>query len=269
MTRARPASPTGQLQRGVEHLAEVARFSWQVFRELPATLRLYPTEVINQAGVLIRGSALVILVLIATLALQSGVGGHFIFANPGINSYAGAIYSVALMRGLVEVIFGWIVAAKIGCGIVAEMGSMRISEEIDAMEVMGIRAVAYLAGTRVAAAILVMPFLFSTALLTEFTAGYVMSVHGMRTVSEGAFFEYLYLFQNLRDFATAVIWGGVTGVLCVVVATYYGYHAKGGPVGVGESTAKSMTVNLVLISTVAVAFAQIFYGGTPNAPIGN
>ncbi|MBN9735657.1 ABC transporter permease [Pseudonocardia sp. Ae707_Ps1] len=250
-------------------MADLARFSVRVVRDVPLALRLYPSEVLAQAGNLVRGSALIILFLIAVLALQSGVGGHFIFANPGINSYAGAIYSVALMRGLVEVIFGWIVAAKIGCGIVAEMGSMRINEEVDALDVMGLRSRAYLAGTRVAAAMLVLPFLFVTALLVQFQAGYLMSVHGMNTVSEGAFYEYLYLFQNLRDFITALIWGSVTGVMCVIVATFYGYNAKGGPVGVGESTARSMTVNLVLISALAVVFAQLFYGGTPNAPIGN
>lgn len=266
-----PERGTGgeKLRRGIESYGDLAHFSVRILRELPNALRLYPSEVLNQAAVMVRGSALVILFMVAVLALQSGVGGHYIFENPGLNSYAGAIYSVALMRGLVEVVFGWIVAAKIGCGVVAELGSMRINDEVDALEVMGIRPIAFLAGTRVLAGMLVIPFLFATALLVEFQAGYLMSVHGMDTVSAGGFFDYLYLFQNLKDFITAILWGTTIGVVCITVATYYGFTAKNGPVGVGENTARSMMVNLVLISAIAVVFAQVFYGGTANAPIGN
>lgn len=265
-----PARPSpGRGEQAVLDAADMVRFWGRTLAAIPTTVRLYPSEVFQQAGVLIRGSAPVILVLIGTLAAQSAVGGHYIFDTPGLNSYAGAIYSVALLRGLVQVVFGWIVAAKIGCGMVAELGAMKINEEVDALSVMGIDPRQYLAATRVAAGILVIPFLFSIGLLVEFTAGYIGSVYGMQTVSEGGFFTYLYLFQNLKDFAIAITWAFVTGVVCILVATYYGSTATGGPVGVGEATARSMTVNLVLISTIAVVFAQIFYGGTANAPIGN
>lgn len=257
------------MEKAVENAADLVRFAGRSIAQIPATFRLYPSEVFQQAGVLIRGSGPVIIALIAVLAMQSAVGGHYIFDTPGLNSYAGAIYSVALMRGLVQVVFGWIVAAKIGCGIVAELGSMKISEEVDALEVMGINPIQYLASTRVAAGVIVVPFLFVTGLFVEFTAGLVGSVYAMQTVSEGGFFTYLYLFQNFADFTIALVWAFCTGVMCIIVATYYGSTASGGPVGVGQATAKSMVVNLVLISTLAVIFAQIFYGGNANAPIGN
>jgi phospholipid/cholesterol/gamma-HCH transport system permease protein len=257
------------MEKAVTNAADLVRYCGKSLIQIPNTFRLYPSEVFHQAGVLIRGSGPVIITLIAVLAMQSAVGGHYIFDTPGLNSYAGAIYSVALMRGLVQVVFGWIVAAKIGCGVVAELGSMKINEEVDALEVMGINPVQYLASTRAAAGILVVPFLFATGLLVEFTAGYVGSVLFMKTVSSGGFFTYLYLFQNFADFAIALIWAFCTGVMCILVATYYGSTASGGPVGVGQATARSMVVNLVLISTLAVVFAQIFYGGNANAPIGN
>jgi phospholipid/cholesterol/gamma-HCH transport system permease protein len=257
------------VERAIESVGDLVRYCGRSLAAIPMTFRLYPSEVFHQAGVLIRGSGPVIIALIAVLAMQSAVGGHYIFDTPGLNSYAGAIYSVALMRGLVEVVFGWIVAAKIGCGMVAELGSMKINEEVDALEVMGINPVQYLAATRAAAGILVVPFLFVIGLLVEFTFGYLGSVYLMNTVSEGGFFTYLYLFQNLKDFIIAITWAFVTGVVCILVATYYGSTAKGGPVGVGEATARSMVVNLVLISTIAVVFAQLFYGGAANAPVGN
>lgn len=257
------------MEKAVTNAADLVRYCGKSLVQIPNTFRLYPSEVFHQAGVLIRGSGPVIITLIAVLAMQSAVGGHYIFDTPGLNSYAGAIYSVALMRGLVQVVFGWIVAAKIGCGVVAELGSMKINEEVDALEVMGINPVQYLASTRAAAGILVVPFLFATGLLVEFGAGYIGSVYFMKTVSEGGFVTYLYLFQNFADFAIALTWAFCTGVMCILVATYYGSTASGGPVGVGQATARSMVVNLVLISTLAVIFAQVFYGGNANAPIGN
>lgn len=257
------------MEKAVTNAADLVRYCGKSLVQIPNTFRLYPSEVFHQAGVLIRGSGPVIITLIAVLAMQSAVGGHYIFDTPGLNSYAGAIYSVALMRGLVQVVFGWIVAAKIGCGVVAELGSMKINEEVDALEVMGINPVQYLASTRAAAGILVVPFLFATGLLVEFGAGYIGSVYLMKTVSEGGFHTYLYLFQNFADFAIALTWAFCTGVMCILVATYYGSTASGGPVGVGQATARSMVVNLVLISTLAVIFAQVFYGGNANAPIGN
>ena len=257
------------LEQAITNAADLVRYCGKSLAQIPTTFRLYPSEVFAQAGILIRGSAPVIITLIAVLAMQSAVGGHYIFDTPGLNSYAGAIYSVALMRGLVQVVFGWIVAAKIGCGVVAELGSMKINEEIDALEVMGINPVQYLASTRAAAGVLVVPFLFAAGLLVEFTAGYIGSVYFMKTVSQGGFFTYLYLFQNFSDFAIALTWAFCTGVMCILVATYYGVTASGGPVGVGQATARSMVVNLVLISTLAVVFAQVFYGGNANAPIGN
>lgn len=257
------------MEKAVTNAADLVRYCGRSLFQIPMTFRLYPSEVFAQAGVLIRGSGPVIVTLIAVLSVQSAVGGHYIFDTPGLNSYAGAIYSVALMRGLVQVVFGWIVAAKIGCGVVAELGSMKINEEVDALEVMGINPVQYLASTRAAAGIIVVPFLFATGLLVEFLAGYVGSVLFMKTVSAGGFFTYLYLFQNFADFAIALTWAFCTGVMCILVATYYGTTASGGPVGVGQATARSMVVNLVLISTLAVIFAQVFYGGNANAPIGN
>jgi phospholipid/cholesterol/gamma-HCH transport system permease protein len=257
------------MEKAVTNAADLVRYCARSVAQIPMTFRLYPSEVFAQAGILIRGSGPVIVTLIAVLSVQSAVGGHYIFDTPGLNSYAGAIYSVALMRGLVQVVFGWIVAAKIGCGVVAELGSMKINEEVDALEVMGINPVQYLASTRAAAGIIVVPFLFATGLLVEFLAGYVGSVLFMKTVSAGGFFTYLYLFQNFADFAIALTWAFCTGVMCILVATYYGTTASGGPVGVGQATARSMVVNLVLISTLAVIFAQVFYGGNANAPIGN
>jgi phospholipid/cholesterol/gamma-HCH transport system permease protein len=91
----------------------------------------------------------------------------------------------------------------------------------------------------------------------------------LHTVSEGGFLTILWLLQNSADMAYSVLFGMACGLSVILVGCYYGYHASGGPVGVGQNTAKSMIVNMVLVSTIGLACGTLFWGGNPNAPIGN
>jgi phospholipid/cholesterol/gamma-HCH transport system permease protein len=266
-----PAYPTpnSAVRGGIEHAGQMVRFAGQMIREIPTTVRLYPSEIFRHAGLLIRQNAAVILFMTFMLGALLGLTAHFIFESLGIGSYIGAAHTIGGMRGITEIVFGWILAAKVGCGIVAELGAMKISEEIDAMEVMGIRSVAYLASSRLAAAIVVIPLIWIMSLSVEFIGGYLFNVVLLGTVSPGGFIYYLFLFQNITDFLFALFWGTLLGLVIISVACFYGYQAKGGPVGVGRSTAQSMLVNLVLVSLIAMCLVQLFYGNSPNAPIGN
>jgi phospholipid/cholesterol/gamma-HCH transport system permease protein len=266
-TDAAPGRPpvVGRL----EATGEFVEFVLATFREIPTAIRLYPSEIMRQCGVMIRSNAVVVVFMLFMMGAVMGLTAHFLFSNIGIDSYIAAVNSVAGVRGICQVVFGWIIAAKLGCGIVAELGAMRISEEIDALEVMGIRAIPFLASTRVVAAVITLPLLFVIGLLVNFGAGWLFNVELLATVSSGGFEYFLYLFQNFRDFTVAMVWAGFLGLSIVVVACYFGYTASGGPVGVGRNTAKSMLVNLVLVSIVGMMLVQLFYGNSPNAPIGN
>lgn len=257
------------IRRSVEEVGSLGKFCAQLIRELPTVVRLYPSEIIRHAGLLIRANAAVVLFMMATLGSLLGLVVHFLLIDIGLDSYVGGTHSIGAMRGVMEIIFGWILAAKVGCGIVAELGAMRISEEVDAMEVMGIRSRAYLAGTRFLAAAIVVPFLWAVSLAVYFTSAYVMHVYFLETASSGAFVYFAFLFQNSQDFLLVLLWAAVLGLIIILFACYYGYTASGGPVGVGRNTARSMLVNLMMISIVAMAFVQLFYGNNPNAPIGN
>ena len=253
----------------LDGVGDFVDFSLKAFKEIPIALRLYPSEVVRQASSIVRENSLVIFGMLFMMGAVMGLTANFLFASIGIDSYIAAVNAVAGVRGIVQVVFGWMVAAKIGCGIVAELGAMRISEEIDAMEVMGVRPIPYLVSTRIIAGAITMPLLFVTGLVINFFAGYLFNVRLLQTVSPGGFQYYLFLFQNPRDFIVAVIWGTLLGVLILLIACYFGYTAKGGPVGVGRNTAKSMLVNLVLVSLLGMELVQLFYGNSPNAPIGN
>jgi phospholipid/cholesterol/gamma-HCH transport system permease protein len=242
-----------------EQAGELVAFAIRAVREVPVAVRLYPSEVFRQAALLIRSNALVVLFMLFMLGALIGITGTFLFEGIGLESYVSAINGGPLFRGVIQIVFGWILAAKAGCGIVAELGAMRISEEIDAMEVMGIRSIPYLVGTRLAASVLVLPFLFVAALGVHFIAARLFFVDMLDAVSSGGFEYVLFLTHNQRDLAIAVGWATLIGLIVTTVATYYGYTAKGGPVGVGRNTAQAMLVNLVLISVVSMIVAQIFY----------
>lgn len=263
------ASPANPVRIAVESIGDMVQFVGQVLRGIPTAARLYPAEIFRHAGLVIRANAGVILFMMFMLGAVFGLASHFLFSSIGIESYIAAAHTIGGMRGITEVVFGWIIAAKIGCGIVAEVGAMRISEEIDAMEVMGIRSVPYLISSRLVAGLIVTPFLWVVSLSINFWAAYLFNAQLLQTASEGAFQYFLYLFQNTQDFMISVIWGTFLMAMIIVVAGYFGYTSKGGPVGVGRNTAMSMLVNLVLISLTALFLVQIFYGQAPNAPIGN
>jgi len=269
--RPNPADlgPQSAVVQKLEGAGTFVEFILSTFREIPTAVRLYPGEIMRHCGAMIRANAVVVIFMLFMMGAVLGLTAHFLFSNIGIDSYIAAVNSVAGVRGICQVIFGWIIAAKLGCGIVAELGAMRISEEIDALEVMGIRSMPFLVSTRVIAAGIVLPMLFVVGLLVNFGAGYLFNVELLQTVSSGGFEYFLYLFQNTRDFTLAMVWAAVLGLVIVVVASYFGYTASGGPVGVGKNTAKSMLVNLVLVSIIGMVLVQLFYGSSPNAPIGN
>ena len=164
--------------------------------------------------------------------------------------------------------FGYILAAKVGTGIVAEIGAMRISDEIDALEVMGIQPVTFLAATRLLGAWIALPFIYLAGIGAGFFASYLAVVQQIGEVSSGGFFLIFWMFQNPPDLLYSVIKGMSMATVIVLVGCYYGYNASGGPVGVGTATAKSMVLNIVLVHLIGMLGTQLFWGANPRAPIG-
>ncbi len=164
--------------------------------------------------------------------------------------------------------FGYIMAAKVGTGIVAELGAMRINEEIDALEVMGVQPITFLCATRLLGAWLVLPFIYIAAVGVAYLASYLAVVKQIGEVSSGGYFLIFWMFQNPPDLLFSVIKGMVMATAIVAVGCYYGYTASGGPVGVGQATAKSMILNMVLVHLIGMMGSQVFWGANPRAPIG-
>jgi phospholipid/cholesterol/gamma-HCH transport system permease protein len=225
-------------------------------------------ETLRQAGILITGSLLIVLGLVFILGLECGIEGAYATAAVGATSAAGAFTAFCDLREITPYAFGYMMAAKVGTGIVAELGSMRISDEIDALEVMGFDSVAYLCCTRLLGTWLVLPFVYITAIAVGYLASYIAVVLQVGQVSPGGYLQLFWQFQNPLDLVFSAIKAMTMATFVVLVGTYYGYHAGGGPVGVGTATAKSMVANILGIHIIGLLGTQLFWGGNARAPIG-
>ena len=253
----------------LDSFGEVARFGSRV-AGLVYSGRVFPYfgEALRQSGILIFGSALIIWAFVFILGLQCGLQGAYFFRAQGVPGYAGLFAAWCDLREALPYAFGYILSAKVGTGIVAELGAMRISDEIDALEVMGIPPVTFLAGTRLLAAWIAFPFMYLVGIGVMYFASYFSVVDQIGDVSSGGYLLIFWMFQDPLDLTFSLIKGMVMATAIVLVGCYYGYTASGGPVGVGTATAQSMVVNIILVHIIGMLGTVIFWGSTPRAPIG-
>ncbi|WP_370250392.1 ABC transporter permease [Nocardioides sp.] len=263
-----PASLRRQLTGSFTTFGELARFSLAALRAIPG-LRHYPTEVFRQAAILILSSGLIIFLMMFVIGAQCGIEGSYTLKQIGAPLYSGIFTAWCGLREMGPYMWGYILAAKVGCGLVAEIGSMRISEEIDATEVMGIDSMSYIVASRIVAAWLAMPFLYVTGLALMFLAEKLVVVDQLASVSPGGYSFIFWLYQSPGDLLFSLIKIMAMGTVIIFVGCFFGYNATGGPVGVGRATARSMILNMVLIHIIGLLGTQLFWGLSPNAPIGN
>src|SRR3989441_6660991 len=237
----------------IANFGEITKFCADVVARVYSgrVLRFFG-EALRQAGILILSSTLVICGLVFIIGLQCGIEGAYFNRSVGAPAYAGVFSAWCDLRELVPYAFGYMMSAKVGTGIVAELGSMRISDEIDALEVMGINSITFLCATRLLAAWMVLPFMYIAAVGAGFFASYLAVVQQIGEVSSGGFFLIFWMFQNPPDLLFSVLKGMFMATAIVLVGTYYGYNASGGPVGVGTATAKSMGLNTLMVHLVGL-----------------
>ncbi|HEY5143415.1 MAG TPA: ABC transporter permease [Solirubrobacteraceae bacterium] len=248
---------------------EISKFCGRILGEVVGLKVIrYFGETLRQAGVLIVSSTIVIWGLVFIIGLQCGIEGAYFNRSVGAPAYAGVFAAWCDLRELVPYAFGYMMAAKVGTGIVAELGSMRISDEIDALEVMGIDSMTFLCATRLLAAWMVLPFMYIAAIGAGFFASYLAVVVQIGEVSQGGYSLIFWQFQNPPDLVFSLTKAMVMATVIVLVGCYYGYTASGGPVGVGTATAKSMVLNIVLVHLIGMLGTQVFWGANPRAPIG-
>ncbi|MDX6665545.1 MAG: phospholipid/cholesterol/gamma-HCH transport system permease protein [Solirubrobacteraceae bacterium] len=254
---------------GLEAMGDIGRFCGRVWwAVMSGRVLRYFGEALRQAGVLITGSMMIVLGLVFVLGAECGIEGAYGAKAVGAQSSVGAFTALCDLREIIPYAFGYMMAAKVGTGIVAELGSMRISDEIDALEVMGMDSVVYLGATRLLGCWLVLPFVYTIAIVVGITASYLTVVVQLGQVSGGGYLQLFWMFQTPIDFLFSLIKGMAMSTFVVLVGVYYGYNVSGGPVGVGRATAKSMVANILGVHVIGLLGTQLFWGNDPRSPIG-
>lgn len=258
--------------RSVDGAVAVGRgleFTWRVVAGIfGGRVGRYFGEVVRQVGVLATGSVLVLCGLVFALGLAVGIEGAYGARLVGAPSAAGAITAIADLREIAPYAFGYMMAAKVSTGFVAEIGTMRISDEIDALDVMGLDSLVYLCSTRLLASWLLLPFVYALALLLCFAGSFISVVLQVGQVSAGGYLELFWKFQSPPDYLFSAIKGMSMATFTVLVGCYYGYTVRGGPVDVGRATARAMFVNVLGVHVIGVLGSQLFWGSSSRLPIG-
>jgi phospholipid/cholesterol/gamma-HCH transport system permease protein len=191
------------------------------------------------------------------------VQGFSSLGNLGVEAFTGFFAALANVRVVAPLVAGVALAATVGAGATAELGAMRISEEIDALEAMAIKSISYLVSTRILAGLLVIIPLYGLAIVMSFLAGQVVTTlfYGQ---SMGTYEHYFRTFLRPSDVMFSFMQAVLMAVIVMVNHCYFGYNASGGPVGVGQAVGKSMRASLVAIVLAVLMASLALYGVNPN-----
>ncbi|HET9720881.1 MAG TPA: ABC transporter permease [Solirubrobacteraceae bacterium] len=246
---------------------DIALFMWRSLGEI-RHVRRFLGEATRQAGLIATTSVVVILVIAFLAGGSCGLESTSLARSFGVRPVAAGFSSWCTLREVVPFVFGYILAAKVGCGMVAELGAMQVGEEVDALEVMGIRSVAYLVTTRIIAALIVLPIAYCLAIGSGYLAAYMMSALRFHDVSGGTWSLFFYLFQDPTDLLYSLAKGIAIIFFVLGTCLYFGYHVRGGPIEVGIATARSMVVNIIGITLISAFGTLLFWGANPRIPFG-
>ncbi len=279
MTSSVPSTLMPRLHRtltdfvgGWNRIGHQARFYGLTIRSVGDALVHYRSEIACQIAQMSMGAgALAVvggtIVIVGFLTLSTGaliaVQGYNLLAGVGVEALTGFTSAYLNVRIIGPLTTGIGLAATIGAGATAQLGAMRIAEEIDALEVMGVRSISYLASTRLLAGIIVVVPLYCVAVLMSFIAARVGTtfIYGQST---GVYDHYFRTFLNPVDLLWSFAQAVAMAVTVMVIHTYYGFTASGGPAGVGEAVGRAVRASLIVVVFVTLVISLSVYGQSGN-----
>ncbi len=258
--------------QAIDGFGEQALFYGESMRYIPNALTRYRKETVRLIAEMTMGvGALAIIggtVGVATfLTLASGgviaVQGYSSLGNIGIEALTGFLSAFLNVRIVAPVVAGIALAATIGAGTTAQLGAMRVAEEIDAVESMAVHSVSYLVSTRIVAGLIAIIPLYSLSVLAAFFAARFTTVF-INDQSSGLYDHYFNTFLIPTDLLWSFLQAIVMSIAVMLVHTYYGYNASGGPVGVGIAVGKAVRTSLVVVVVITLLISLAVYGGSGN-----
>ncbi len=222
-------------------------------------------EISMGAGTLAMIGGTVVVVGFLTLAAGGtlAVQGYSSLGNIGIEALTGFLAAFINVRISAPVVAGIGLAATFGAGVTAQLGAMRINEEIDALESMGIRPVEYLVSTRIVAGMVAITPLYSIAVILSFVASKFTTVV-LFGQSGGLYDHYFNTFLNPIDLLWSFLQAVLMAITILLIHTYFGYFATGGPSGVGVAVGDAVRTSLIVVVSVTLLISLAIYGSNGN-----
>jgi phospholipid/cholesterol/gamma-HCH transport system permease protein len=251
-----------------EEGVDQARFYVSCLKAMPPALR-YRGVILNLisditigVGAILFGAGMffVIFSMAFFTGTQVGLEGFQGLQQIGAEAFVGLISSFANTREITPLVAGVALAAQVGCGYTAELGAARISEEIDALEVMAVPPMVYMVATRIWAALITMIPLYLAALFSSYLATQAI-VTKFFELSSGTYTHYFQLFLPATDIFYSVIKAVIFAVVVTLIHCYYGYNASGGPAGVGIATGKAIRMSIVVVVILNLFLSLLMWGG--------
>ncbi|MGV9927083.1 ABC transporter permease [Nocardia rhamnosiphila] len=265
-----------ELAREVARLGHMLTFFFRAIAGIPVMLRYYRGEFTrvlsdivwgNGSIVVGGGTAGVIIVLGAAGGAIVGLEGYNALHLLGMEPAVGLISSTAATRELAPIMASLAFASQAGCRFTAQLGAMGIAEEIDAMESMAIRSIAYLVSTRLFAAVIAIVPLFLVCLAVNYIAVEVV-VAASGGLSSGTYQHYFQLVLTGPDIVYSLLKAVVFIALTTTVQCYYGFYAAGGPQGVGIAVGRAMRASISVMIVVNLLLTVAFWGIGTSARLG-
>ncbi|HXO48539.1 MAG TPA: ABC transporter permease [Mycobacterium sp.] len=263
---------TNTVVREWNRIGSQMQFYVTTLGSIPDAVVNYRTEMLRliaQMGLgtaalaMIGGTVVIVGFLTMTTGALVAVQGYNQLASVGIEALTGFASAYFNVRLIVPGTASVALSATIGAGATAQMGAMRINEEIDALEVLGVRSVSYLASTRVVAGVVVVIPLYCIAIMMAFLASRAgtVTIYGQ---GSGVYDHYFNTFLSPRDIVWSFFQVLAITVVVMLVHTFYGYTASGGPAGVGEAVGRAVRTSMVVAAVEIVLITLAVYGQSGN-----
>ncbi len=248
----------GRFRAAIQDFGELVLFSGETFAWMvrpPFRLEL----VLAQMAAIGVGSTFIVAVTGMFSGMVLALQGNYAMRQFGVEAYVGGSVAFSLARELSPVFTALMVTGRSGSAIATELGTMRVTEQIDAMETMAVNPIQYLVVPRVVASIFMFPALTMLFSTVGYAGGYLVGVY-VAQIPPGPFIEHTRTILDVSDILHGLLKAVVFGTLISLVTTYRGYAATGGARGVGEGTTRAVVMSSVSILVVNYLITLIAIG---------
>jgi phospholipid/cholesterol/gamma-HCH transport system permease protein len=265
---SRPLDALEDLGEQLSFYGRALGWTWRTLIHYKKEVFRLIAEVSLGSGALavIGGSVGVIMFMTFFTGTEVGLQGYQGLNQIGISAFAGFVSAYFNTREIAPLVAGLALTATVGAGFTAQLGAMRISEEIDALEVMGIPSVPYLVTTRILAGLVAVIPLYIVGLFASYFATKFIVVQYFHQ-SGGTYDHYFHQFLIPIDVFYSFLKVIIFSVVIMLIHCYYGYFARGGPAGVGVAVGRAVRTSIVAINVIDLFLSLALWGANTTVRI--